>query len=199
MTPPVWPWWRTEHLTLVKRQGELDVLKTVLPRARRAHRYRPHPLGHLRQAVRRERPSVPVLRRQAGHRPQRHHRELHGPEGEARRPKGTFHLADRHRGHRAPDGEALCRTICTRPWSDTVQEIQGTYAIAAVREGSKEIVAARKENPLVIGLGVKENFVASDVTALLSYTNKVLYIMDGETVSMTPDEVTIFDSERSDW
>ena len=82
--------------------------------------------------------------------------------------------------------EALRKTVAT---------IRGTYAIAALKEGSNEIVAARKENPLVIGIGVKENFVASDVTALLAYTNKVLYIMDGETVKIAPDEVQVFDKD----
>ncbi len=82
--------------------------------------------------------------------------------------------------------EALQKTVAT---------IRGTYAIAALKEGSSEIVAARKENPLVIGLGVKENFVASDVTPLLSYTNKVLYIMDGETVKISPDKVQVFDKD----
>ena len=75
----------------------------------------------------------------------------------------------------------------------TIATIRGTYAIAAVREGSDEIVAARNENPMVIGIGEKENFVASDVTALLPYTNKVLYIMDGETVKIMPDRVQVFD------
>jgi glucosamine--fructose-6-phosphate aminotransferase (isomerizing) len=75
----------------------------------------------------------------------------------------------------------------------TVSTIRGTYAIAAVREGSNEIFAARKENPMVVGIGVNENFVASDVTALLPYTNKVLYILDGETVRITPDKVQVFD------
>lgn len=79
--------------------------------------------------------------------------------------------------------------------ADTVKEIQGTYAISAILEGSQEIAAARKENPLVVGLGIDENFLASDVTALLSYTNKVLYIMDGETVSLTPKGVAIFDHD----
>ncbi|OPY31426.1 MAG: Glutamine--fructose-6-phosphate aminotransferase (isomerizing) [Methanomassiliicoccales archaeon PtaU1.Bin124] len=76
-----------------------------------------------------------------------------------------------------------------------LKEIKGTYAIAAVVQGSDEIVAARKENPLVIGVGVNENFVASDVTALLSYTNKVRHVMDGETVLVRPEGVRVFDSE----
>ncbi|HEY3420412.1 MAG TPA: glutamine--fructose-6-phosphate transaminase (isomerizing) [Methanomassiliicoccales archaeon] len=81
--------------------------------------------------------------------------------------------------------EALQKTVAT---------IKGTYAIAAVKEGSNEIVAARKENPMVIGLGVGENLISSDVTALLPYTSKVLYIMDGETVRITPEKVLVFDT-----
>lgn len=73
-----------------------------------------------------------------------------------------------------------------------LKRVEGTYAIAVVREGSKDVVVARKENPLVIGLGVGENFVASDVTALLNYTNKVLYIMDGESAVVGPRSVRIF-------
>ena len=76
----------------------------------------------------------------------------------------------------------------------TVRDIHGTYAIIAVAEGSSTIVAARKENPLVIGLGVGETLVASDVTALLSYTNKVLYVMDGETVVATPEGARLYDA-----
>jgi glutamine---fructose-6-phosphate transaminase (isomerizing) len=89
-----------------------------------------------------------------------------------------FYAGDMH--------EALRRTVST---------IRGTYAIVALREGSEELVAARSENPMVIGIGSKENFVASDVTALLPYTNKVLYILDGETVKITPDKVQVFDKD----
>jgi glucosamine--fructose-6-phosphate aminotransferase (isomerizing) len=76
---------------------------------------------------------------------------------------------------------------------EALKKVKGTYAIAVVRCGSKEVVAARKENPLVIGLGVSENFVASDVTALLNYTNKVLYMMDGESAVISPAGVKVFD------
>lgn len=75
-----------------------------------------------------------------------------------------------------------------------LQDIKGTYAIAAVAEGSDVIIAARKENPLVIGVGINENFVASDVTALLSYTNRVRHVHDGETVVVMPDSVRIYDT-----
>ncbi|MDD1773208.1 MAG: glutamine--fructose-6-phosphate transaminase (isomerizing) [Methanomassiliicoccales archaeon] len=76
---------------------------------------------------------------------------------------------------------------------ETLKKVKGTYAVAVVRSGSKEVVAARKENPLVVGLGVGENFVASDVTALLNYTNKVLYMMDGESAVISPNGVRMFD------
>ena len=78
---------------------------------------------------------------------------------------------------------------------ETLKDIKGTYAMVVVRADCDELVAARKENPLVVGLGVGENIVASDVTAMLNYTNKALYIMDGETVVLRPDKVTIYDHD----
>jgi glucosamine--fructose-6-phosphate aminotransferase (isomerizing) len=74
-------------------------------------------------------------------------------------------------------------------------KIDGTYAFAVVASGKDEIVAARRESPLVVGIGDGENFLASDVTALLKYTNRMVYIEDGEVVRVTPDSVTITDSE----
>ncbi len=75
-----------------------------------------------------------------------------------------------------------------------LEDVRGTYAIAVVEEHSPDIVVARKENPLVLGSGVGENFVASDVTALLEYTSDVLYLMDGETAIVTPGAIRIFDA-----
>ena len=71
-------------------------------------------------------------------------------------------------------------------------KIQGTYAFAVVGEEHDEIVAARRESPLVVGLGDGENFLASDVTALLKYTNSMVYIQDGEVVRLTAEGVEIF-------
>ena len=77
----------------------------------------------------------------------------------------------------------------------SLKKIDGTFAFAAVLEGGSEIVATRRESPLVVGVGNGENFVASDVTALLKYTNRMVYIQDGEVVRVTRDSVTIFDGE----
>jgi glucosamine--fructose-6-phosphate aminotransferase (isomerizing) len=76
---------------------------------------------------------------------------------------------------------------------EALKEVRGTYAVVALAADSKELVAARKENPLVVGLGVGENIVASDVTAMLNYTNNALYVMDGESLELTPERVTIYD------
>ncbi len=76
----------------------------------------------------------------------------------------------------------------------SVREIQGSYAFSVIhaKEPGK-VVAARKESPLVIGLGTDENFLASDIPALLRHTNRVAYVMDGEVVTITPRSVRITD------
>jgi len=76
----------------------------------------------------------------------------------------------------------------------TVRDIRGSYAFAALAEDEPDrIVAARKESPLVVGLGHEENLVASDVTALLRHTNRVLYVLDGEIVVASGGSVAITD------
>jgi glucosamine--fructose-6-phosphate aminotransferase (isomerizing) len=76
-----------------------------------------------------------------------------------------------------------------------IKRIEGTYAFAVVASGIEEIVVARKESPLVIGLGNGENFLASDVTALLKFTNQMVYLMDGEVARITRDGVRIIDRD----
>lgn len=79
--------------------------------------------------------------------------------------------------------------------SDAVQqaikEISGTYAVGVLDSVANEIVIARKESPVVIGLGDKENFIGSDIPALLDYTDRVIYVEDDDLVVLTPDNVTI--------
>ncbi len=74
-----------------------------------------------------------------------------------------------------------------------LEDVRGTYALAVVEEFSDDIVVARKENPLVIGAGMGENFIASDVTALLDYTSEVIYMHDGETAVISPQKISIYD------
>ncbi len=69
---------------------------------------------------------------------------------------------------------------------ESLKHIHGSYAIAVIHADEKDkIIAARNQSPLVVGVGGGENFLASDVAALLEYTNEVAYIMDNEVVKLT--------------
>lgn len=72
-----------------------------------------------------------------------------------------------------------------------INDISGTYAIAVLDSNGNEVVVARKESPVVIGLGDKENFIGSDIPALLDYTDRVIYVEDDDLVVITPDDVKI--------
>jgi len=72
-----------------------------------------------------------------------------------------------------------------------VSEIQGSYAIIVMIDGTGCLIAARKDSPLVIGLGNKENIIASDVTGVLDYTSRVIYLEDGDIAVVTGDRVSV--------
>jgi glucosamine--fructose-6-phosphate aminotransferase (isomerizing) len=71
-------------------------------------------------------------------------------------------------------------------------QVEGTYGIAAVCSDEPEvIVAARKGSPLVVGIGDGENFVASDVSAIIDHTKQVSYLDDGEMVVVRRDGIAV--------
>jgi glucosamine--fructose-6-phosphate aminotransferase (isomerizing) len=75
---------------------------------------------------------------------------------------------------------------------DALTQVEGTYGIAVVCSRHPDtIVAARMGSPLVIGHGDGENFVASDISAMLEHTNRVVYLEDGEIATVTPTEYQI--------
>ena len=75
-----------------------------------------------------------------------------------------------------------------------LRDLKGTYAIAAICSGEPgKIVAAKLDSPLVVGKAEHENFVASDVSALLEYTNRVLFIENGEVVTLTHETCALTD------
>lgn len=74
-----------------------------------------------------------------------------------------------------------------------LKKVRGSYAAAFLCAETNEIVAARKESPLVAGVGNGENFIASDVTALLKNTRKVVYMNDLELVQVTAQGMQFFD------
>ena len=76
----------------------------------------------------------------------------------------------------------------------TTNRLQGSYALGVIcTEEPQKIFAVREASPLILGIGVGENFFASDVTALVSYTRNVIYLEDGEYAELTPDSVRVFD------
>ena len=82
--------------------------------------------------------------------------------------------------------------------SKALQKIQGYYAIvvSSVDEPDK-IIGARKDSPLVIGVGDNENFLASDITAFLKYTNRVIYLEDGELCIVTKKDIKVYDENNN--
>ena len=75
---------------------------------------------------------------------------------------------------------------------EALLRVEGSYALAVISDNEPDvIVAARKDSPLIVGLGDGENFLASDIPAIRKYTNKVIYINDGEIVRLTRDNVTV--------
>ena len=76
-----------------------------------------------------------------------------------------------------------------------LKRVTGSYGLVVLssREPGR-IVCARRDNPLIIGIGEGENIVASDIPALLSHTRKTLVMEDGEIASVTADRVELFDS-----
>ena len=73
-------------------------------------------------------------------------------------------------------------------------ELHGSYAIIVLAEGCPRLVAARRDSPLVIGVGDRENFVASDVSAMLDYTDRAIYLEDGDVCGISDGEVLITNS-----
>ncbi|MDH5752402.1 MAG: glutamine--fructose-6-phosphate transaminase (isomerizing) [Deltaproteobacteria bacterium] len=74
----------------------------------------------------------------------------------------------------------------------SVKRLEGSFAFCMVSARSQQtIYCVRQGSPLVLGLGTKSNFVASDVNAFLQHTRKALVLEDGEYATVTPDSVTV--------
>lgn len=76
----------------------------------------------------------------------------------------------------------------------TVKELEGAYALGVVNKSEPDrLIAARRGSPLVIGIGLGEHFIASDVFALLPVTQKFMFLKDGDIADIRRDKVTIYD------
>ena len=76
----------------------------------------------------------------------------------------------------------------------TANRLQGSYALGVIcSEESGKIYAVREASPLILGVGVGENYFASDVTALVNHTRNAIYLEDGEFAELSDDSIRIFD------
>jgi glucosamine--fructose-6-phosphate aminotransferase (isomerizing) len=77
-----------------------------------------------------------------------------------------------------------------------LDKIKGSYALGILFEGDEEsLIAAKKESPLVVGIGEEEYFIASDVPAILPYTRNFIFMEDGEMALLSAKGVSIFDAK----
>ena len=94
------------------------------------------------------------------------------------------HLVEEHlKKHKSFEKAALA----------ALNDIRGTYGIAMQYRGEPDkLIAARMGSPIVLGLGKKEHFIASDPSPILKHTKKVLFLNDGEVAVLTPDSHAIY-------
>lgn len=81
----------------------------------------------------------------------------------------------------------------------SLQKVEGTYGIVVLSDkNNDELIVARKGSPLIIGVGNGENFIASDVSAILGYTSQVVYLNDGEVAVVKRDsfEISTLENEK---
>jgi glucosamine--fructose-6-phosphate aminotransferase (isomerizing) len=94
--------------------------------------------------------------------------------------------------HHIKEGQDLLSAV-----QDTVAQLEGAYALGVLsKEEPGRIIAARKGSPLVIGVGIQEYFIASDVAALLPVTQRFIFLEDGDVADINNHELVIFNSAR---
>ncbi len=77
------------------------------------------------------------------------------------------------------------------------EALRGAYALGVIsKDATDELVAVRKDSPLVVGVGEDEYFIASDIPALLKYTRDVYFLENGETVHIKGNSLTIYNEKK---
>lgn len=78
-----------------------------------------------------------------------------------------------------------------------IERVEGSYALGVLcSDYPDRFVAVRKASPLIVGVGEGENFIASDVTAILKYTRNVYYLEDNEIVVLSKDSVDVYNTDK---
>ena len=90
--------------------------------------------------------------------------------------------------------EKIYSEIYLKAISKTVKTLQGSFALGIITNlFPKKLIAIKKDSPLVIGSNENGNFIASDIHALLSYTNKFYFIKDYEIAELTEENISFYD------
>lgn len=73
-----------------------------------------------------------------------------------------------------------------------LKELKGSYAFGIIFKDSDKLYAVRKDSPLIIGIGEEENYIASDIAAIINYTNKYILLEDNEIVELTAQKIKTY-------
>lgn len=73
----------------------------------------------------------------------------------------------------------------------TISKLKGSYALGILFNDTNKLYAIRKDSPLVVGIGQEEYFIASDITAIINYTNSYILLDDDEIVTLSNDNIEI--------
>ena len=77
---------------------------------------------------------------------------------------------------------------------ETTRQLRGSYALAVINaDAPGELLCARRDNPLILGVGEGENMIASDIPAILALTKRYIVMADGQTARVTADSVELYD------
>lgn len=80
-----------------------------------------------------------------------------------------------------------------------INRVEGSYALGILcADYPDQFVAVRKASPMIVGLGENENFIASDVTAILNHTRNIYYLEDNEIVVLKKDEVKVYNTDKEE-
>ncbi|MDO8518838.1 MAG: glutamine--fructose-6-phosphate transaminase (isomerizing), partial [Deltaproteobacteria bacterium] len=105
------------------------------------------------------------------------------------------------------DSEIICHLIefhaktglpFFKAYLAALEDLEGTYALAVINADEERIYAAKKGSPLVIGLGENENFIASDIPAILPYTDKVVFLEDHEVAIVSATNAVAYDKKGNE-
>ncbi len=91
------------------------------------------------------------------------------------------------------DGDTIATLI------KTAEMLQGSYAVAMIVEGhDNKLFAMKKDSPLIVGKGENQNYLASDIPAILPYTNDCYIVNDNEFLEISKDCIKVFDEKRNE-